>query len=922
MANYLSQPYEANKPRTDENFQIWASVAQMRQQAYDTNKNKLQQTLDNFGGLDLLRDSDKEYVANKISALTNQINSSAQRDLSQGFVADDMLYTAKSLANDPILLNAVENTQKFRSFQSQVQKIQEKNPELYSDINYSYAVNQAGVDKYISGETDKIGNLQYSNYVDVTTTALKKVKELKDLRGKQVIETPDPQNPGQVIKRSIDGLTTQEILDYIPNILSPQERQQLNINGWSKYGGNLELAKNNFNQYNTAILKEIDENIENARATINNSAATSEAKKEAQAKLASFQRQREQEIAEASSININDAASIGGFLERRSWVEGIAVMGRGGQSIELEKDDYYFAVRDLELDLAQEARAAEKHTLDLANTQLDILKKQNELGLNPDGSANLGDVTYSAKESEILQEIKPFNEQIQQFNTVTNELVATINQAVNSERTTDDMRASYVSELSKRGYDINGNVIEGKEEIAKQYPKSQAMKLAFDAANIGSVHSQAAKQIAGAQIKRNALAAEVDKAKVDGLTEAFNENPTDYINSFRNSLKDVQTDTSVNTVTDFIQTRLGFGSTPDTNLLAARERAERFVNENGGWDKLQSALKTDKNKLKEFAEISDQLSNRGMPTTTWIGRFARGVVDPVYTGERVSRKNLKADASVISNQKMRDRVASDQSVSFTTGQVATIGTEALRKRVINMIPQTGQTALFDEKQPISYERLPNGNIRVFQQKGFSDNKSGGFIKQEATVEVSSNDAAFKELTRYTDLTDKQRGLDAARTNVKIKPTVPVRYLDGTNEAILSRMDKALVELSPSTLNAFTRTAHPTRFLTQDRTEEVYKAKLRNILPEEKIEQLVSVVGSNLNKLTAEMKNFDNNWALSVKTTAGKEINTGDTGIQYLEDDWVYLITNHPQVIVSDGLLRYIMKSPKQVDSLINTLQQQ
>lgn len=911
MANYLSSPYEVIQPTSNINVGLTQQVLALKQGTYDFNKSKIQQTLDSFAQLDLLRSMDKEYVSSKLTQLTSKINSSGNRDLSDSWIADDILNTTKAVANDPVVLNALENTQKFRQFQAQVQKVREKNPELYSDTNYSYAISQSGFDKYMNGDTDAIGNLQYANYVDVTSSALKKVKDLKDLRGKQIIETPDPQNPGQTIKRTLEGLTDQEIFDYIPNILTPVEAQQLTINGWSKYGGNLELAQNNINAYKTEVIEQIDENIENAQSIVNNSAASSEQKKEAQSKLTSYRRQKEQTTAELNAINVNDAASIGGFLERNSWKTGIATMAKSEWSVELEKDEYYFAKADLERNIVKDQREAEKHELDMINTGLDIAKKQKELGVNSDGTVDLNAVTYSAKEGELIEEIDPYSDQLKEFNTVTSEMSGIITTAINSERTPDDIRESYVSELKKRGYDINGNVISGKEKVAAQYPKSLAMKQAFDASNAGTIHSDTAKALAGIEVKRNALATEVDKARVDGLTEVFNKEPDQYIKGFQYRLKEIDVDSQSDSDWSF-----GWGdSEEDTTLTDLSKKANNFVTENGGWDKLKSTLQKDKVKLKQFAELMSELDNAPTSVVSNVWNF----VNPI--GKNLNKRGLKEEAAQVSNEKLRERVAQGQSASFTTAQVATIGTETLRTKIVNMLPQTGGTALFDPKNPMSFEKLPNGNIKISQNKGYSDTSKGGYFKKDASVEVSSEDAAFKELTRYTDISDKERGLDATRSNLKVKPTTTVRYLDNTNKTILSRADTAIAQLSPSVLTAFKQTANPAYFLTESRTKEVFKGKLKGILEESKINELVTVMNKNLSKLTPEMKKFDNNWALSVKTSTGKSLVEGDTGARYLEDDWAYLITNFPQVVVSDGVLRYVMENPDQVDSLITTLQQ-
>lgn len=911
MSSYLGQEFQVVQPTSAINAPLVAQVLAMKQQTYDSNKQKIQQTLDSFGGIDLLRDSDKAYLAAKLTEVTGKLNSYANRDLSQSFVADDLLGSVRQVANDPIILNAMENTQKFKSFQAQVNTIRDKKPELYSDVNYNFALENAGVNSYLEGKSDKINNLQYTNYVDVTSSALKKVKELKDLKGKKVIELPDPQNPGQIIKKSIDGLTDQEIFDYIPNILTPEESKQLTINGWAKYGGDLNLAQQNFKAYSTDLIGNIEENITNAKAIINNSAATTQQKKDAQLALTSYNKQKEQTQNELNSIDTTNTTELGGFLERNSWKYGVAAMGKAEWSTEYEKDDYYFAKFNMELDIVKEQRDQQKFEVDMQKAGLENLKLQKELGVDANGNpvVDSSAINFSAKEGELLQEINPYNDKTKEFNTVTSEMSNLISNAINSERTPDDIKVHYVSELQKRGYDANGNIIKGKEDIAAKYPKSLAMKAAFDASNAATIHGETAKALAGIELKRNNLAQEVDTAKVSGVFQAFSESPAKYVSTFKDLLEETELDSQ----SDLEET------TAEQNATIAK-KARNFVQANGGLENLQKTLEKDKRKLTEFSNIFDELYNRPRTVSGWAGRFVGSIVNPVYAGGLSSRKNLKEEAVANANNIMRERTLQNRNVSFNTGQIATIADENLRNRIVNMIPQTTQGATFNPKNPISFELTQSGDIKITQNRGFSDTTKGGYLNKPAEATVSREDAAYRELIRYVDLNDKMRGLDAERTNIKVKPTIPITYIDGSKKTILGKADQNMISLAPSVQKAFI--AHPTNFLTQKRTQDVYTQVLKTKIAPEKVAQVVNIMSANLDKLVPEMRPFDGNWALNVSTSSGKTLIEGDTGIKYLEDDWAYIIKNYPQIVVSEGVLRYLNENPSEVDNLINTLNQE
>lgn len=881
----------------------------MRQQKYDANKEKINQTVSAFTNMDILRPQDKEYLANRISTITNTVNSSGDRDLSQGAIADDILQTVQGVANDPIVQNAIVNTAKYKQFEAQTQQIRDKKPELYSDVNYSYALANAGVDQYLAGQTNSIGDLKYTNYTDVTTTALKKIKELKDLRGKQVIETPDPQNPGQMIKRSIDGLTDQEIFEYIPNILSPEESKQLDINGWSKYSGNLQAAQKNFNSYRTELFSNIDENIENYTAVLNSSTATTQQKKSAQSAVDAYKRQREQTDAQLSGVNINNPASIGSFLERNSWLQGIATMAKAGESVEISKDEYYFAKAGLELDIAKEERQKQMFGVDYEQKLLNIAKTQRELGVDAQGNpiTSPGAVTVSAKEAGLIEEIDPYQNQLQDFKVVTDEMKGLITQAVNSDRTPDDAKEHYIAELRKRGYDATGTVIAGKEKIAAQTPPSLAMKQAFDASHLANIHGEVAKRLAGVEVKRNSLASEVGKNKTDGLVSAFKQNEDRYINIFRDNLEEAQVDS---------QSDLQEETGAQIGIIA--DKATKFIQDNGGWDNLKKVLQTDKRKLAEFSEISDQLNNRPKTYAGTVSNFISSAYSERSTGYLYGRDNLKTEAQKISNQRLREQTQRGESAFFNTAQVATIGDKTTREKIVNMLPQTADTQIFNPANPISFEKTPEGDIRVSQNKGYTTGKSQTMLR-DAEIIISSKDAAFKELTRYIDLSDRGRGLDAARTSVKVKPTVDAEYIDSTNKIVLNKVDSYINTLSPTVKQSFS--TNPVWYLTKNRTNEAYKVALKGLVTEEDINRLTEALSSNINKLTPEMMPFDGNWALKVTTDKGKTIYNGDTGIKYLEDDWAYLVKTYPQVIASEAVLRYLKENPEEINSLINNLQQ-
>lgn len=906
MASFTGSSYVPNAPLTDENFQIWANVAQMRDQTYNTKQSEIQAAADYIGNLDVLRDQDKQYINAKLSSVVNQVNASAKKDLTLGNTASDLLYTVRAAANDPVILNAVENTDKFRKFQAQVQQIREKDKNAYSNINYNYALSQAGVDSYLNGETDSIGTLSYDNYVDVTTSALAKVKQLKDLRGKQVIEVPDPQRPGYMTKKTIEGLTNQEISEYIPGIISAEESKQLSINGWAKYKDNLPAAQIDFNNYKSGVIGNIDDNIARQQAIINNSAATNSQKKTAQQHLQSYIKQKEQTNAQFAAVDINDAGALGGIMERNSWVNSIAEMGKSQWSLEYEKDDAYFATRDLELDILAEKRQQEELQLSKEKAYWDIRKTQAELGLDENGNP-ANSISVSALEGGLAEDINPYSDKLEEFTQTGNELRGLINQAVNSERTGDDVRNHYNQELRERGYNPDGTIIPGKEAIAKQRSITTAMKEAFDESNAGSIHPQIAKAIVGTNIKRNSLSTEVGKINTQGLTEAWSQNADRYINNLNDLIAAANNDKESDVIND----------ENANQIYNVWQEASRFVEENGGWRNLKNNISKDPKKIQQFATIQQKLQDRPV---AWTGSVARFVsqLNPVSAFEAIRGGSLKSDANKISNERLRTTTSQGGNVSFNTQNVATIaGKSRLAQNVVNMLPATSDTPLFDADQPISFSLNSMGGIDIIQNRGYGKDKNNTRYR-EARVSVDKEDAAYKELIKHIDVSDTTYGLDAERTNMKIKPAKTTQYLDTNQKTILSRADRNVSEISPNIIQG-TLLSHPTNYLTIQGTKDIYKKALTGKIDEGKINTVVDLMAANYTKLRPELNTFDGTWAISVRTDKGLPIHEGDTGMKRLDNDLAYLIQEYPQVITSDAVLRYMISSPEEVDTLINNL---
>lgn len=881
MASYLgildNQPDYVNPL----NLQLLDSVMRGKQGRFDQNVAQIDQTLAELKIQEnlLLRPEDREIFANKAQSLIDSVNRSGGMDVSSNGLTRQIKGQIKSVLDDDYLISQIGNSQKIRSAYTQVAELQKKDPKLYSDINFDFALTQAGVDKYLKGESNEVGNVQYHNYTDVTENLLKKVKDLKELKGEQVIEVEDPENPGKIIRTSINGLTEQQIFDYIPGILTADEQKQLAINGWAKYKDSPDVAINDFNAYKNILIPNFDKNIEYENSILQNSATSAKERKESQLRLQAYQNNKKQALEEFDSVDLNNVTVLGGFLEKANWKTSFAKMAQSEFSREIEKNEYYFANASLEIQQAQEERLT-------AELQLKI---QQESGVTGGSSA---DISVSAREGALQDEIQPFNTLEKDYREMTGALVSEIYTASQSPQVPEDTKKQYVLELQKRGYNQDGSVKDA--ELASKNPKSLAMKTAFDNSGMGRFLGDVSKKLTGLEIKRNALATEYWDVKETTLLPTFEKNADSYISSFNTQLRQARSDS---------QTDLSDEIGIQNETIVAE--AEKFIKDNGGQQKLKQVLSKDSQKLEQFSIILNKLNNRSTPWTSFIPNTVAGIVS----------RDLKADSLEEANKELNKRTTAGQNASFNTLNIATIGNEKVRERIVGMLPQTADTPLFDPKNPISFERTPTGDIKVIQNKGYTSGQKQSMLR-DAEVTVSSDDAVFKELVKYIDLTDKERGLDASRTKIKVKPTGNIGFIEDSKKAIISKIDNDLSTLSPNIVQGFL--AHPARFMTKERTYTTYKAVITGVT-DEKLKSFVNTLEDNMGSFVPELKPFGDQWALSLTTKKGKVINEGGTGMKYLEDDLAYLVKNYPQAVISEGILRYIRENPQDANTRIDEI---
>lgn len=247
----------------------------MKQGAYDLNNAKLSQLESQIGSLDLIKDSDKEYLDGRLKEVQNVIKSSIQTgDLSNQHLTDQIISKFQSVIDEPIL-NAISATRAIRAEEADWQAAREANDGSYSDINYS--VMSRNRNKYLMD--DRVG-VKYSGgggfvpFTDVNKMLTsKEFTEYLKNSGINAEYVVDSQGNGEfralnTMEGTVDPGRLRSAVDAF---IGEQGRQQLGINAIYNYGyGDTQESVDRLRQAYDNRKNQFSENTESRITAINN----------------------------------------------------------------------------------------------------------------------------------------------------------------------------------------------------------------------------------------------------------------------------------------------------------------------------------------------------------------------------------------------------------------------------------------------------------------------------------------------------------------------------------------------------------------------------------------------------------------------------------------------------------------------------
>ena len=233
MASYKDSPNIQFSPYVQTiPVEAMAKVGMYKQQRYDQGVEKIQKSIDNIAGLDIVRPEDKQYLQSKLNALGSQLSSVAGGDFSNFSLVNSVNGMTNQIVKDPGVMNAVSNTARYKKDLAVIEKHQQEGK--WSPSNQ--AAFKKGVNNWFNGGQDASYSANTSPYVDVTKDATDIIKALgvKET-GRDVAFNEKGQLVDAITRLRVKGISKERIASALKTGLSPQAYRQLSIDGQYKY---------------------------------------------------------------------------------------------------------------------------------------------------------------------------------------------------------------------------------------------------------------------------------------------------------------------------------------------------------------------------------------------------------------------------------------------------------------------------------------------------------------------------------------------------------------------------------------------------------------------------------------------------------------------------------------------------------------
>jgi hypothetical protein len=272
MASYKDiipkfNPYVEQRP-----VEAMMKVGMYKQQRYDEGLQKIQESIDNVAGLDVVRDVDKQYLQSKLNQLGSQLSMVAGGDFSNFQLVNSVNGMTNQISKDPNVLNAVSSAAKYKKELETIQKFRSEGKTSPSnDLIFNLQAN----DWLNSKDLNKSFNAIYTPYTNVDKESRSIIKDLaKQYTQNDIVFDYDENNNiigvrDIMTKKRVEGVTADRIKTALKTGLSPQSLKQLSIDGQYKYfNTSPEEFVNNINSSYTETFSKFNEERNNLQSKL------------------------------------------------------------------------------------------------------------------------------------------------------------------------------------------------------------------------------------------------------------------------------------------------------------------------------------------------------------------------------------------------------------------------------------------------------------------------------------------------------------------------------------------------------------------------------------------------------------------------------------------------------------------------------
>ncbi len=272
MASYTDAIAQFNPYVQQLPVELMAKVGMQKQAQYDQGVQKIQSYIDNVAGVDVIHESDKQYLHSKLGQLGNKLKTVAAGDFSNQQLVNSVTGMTSQIVKDPTIQNAVASTAWYKKQKEELDKAYKEGKSSIANVDDF----NTQAEKWLANpEAGQRFSGRYTPYIDVDKHNLEIFKALHASETGKDFVNERYQDPitGKLLdtgklaaameRDGVEGITAAKIEAALKSSLTPDILNQMRINANFQFKGVTpeQLTKNASIQYQHA-LQRTDEEIE------------------------------------------------------------------------------------------------------------------------------------------------------------------------------------------------------------------------------------------------------------------------------------------------------------------------------------------------------------------------------------------------------------------------------------------------------------------------------------------------------------------------------------------------------------------------------------------------------------------------------------------------------------------------------------